>query len=218
MGAHRFETFEGEICGFGTASGHRVVIGRWPVSPFGLFADVMHEAPDGTRTLLAPTISVADFVGATYVFDHIRILPVRTERSRDRLHLEAGELSVDVATGTRTAIGWALHAIPAPVARSRWWCTLIDPIARVAMPGVRTRGTAGNGRREWYGATDQHRLTSVLAILGDDHLGGLSDVWPPVRFGFSSIPRTPSIVAVTTIVGDHRGGGPPEAPAESAGA
>ena len=66
--------------------------------------------------------------------------------------------------------------------------------------GVRTRGTAGNGRHEWYGATDQHRLRSVEASLGSVDLGAVADVWPPVRFGFSSTPRTPGIVAVTTTI------------------
>lgn len=200
MGAHRLERFQGEIWGFGTTSGHRVVIGRWPESPFGPFADVMHEAPDGTRTLLAPTTRIAEFVEGTYAFDCVRIVPIITERSSAGLRLEAGDLSVDVVTGTRTAIGWALHAMPTPLASSRWWCTLIDPVARVAMRGVRTSGTAGNGRHEWYGVTDQHRLTSVRATLGDDDLGALSDVWPPVRFGFSSAPRTPGMVAVTTTI------------------
>ncbi|MFP3900493.1 MAG: hypothetical protein ACLFXM_06535 [Acidimicrobiia bacterium] len=201
MGAQRFRRFRGEICGFGTTSGHRVVIGRWTDSSFGRFADVMQESPDGTRTLLAPTASIADFIAATYSFDRVLIVPVTAERSAAGLRVEAGDLSVDVVTGSRTAIGWALRAVPPPVARSRWWSTLIDPVARVATGGVRTRGTAGKGRQEWYGATDQHRLTSVHATLGGHDLGHLADVWPPVRFGFSSTPRTPSVVAVTTTIG-----------------
>ena len=54
------EVFDGEIFGFGTGSGHRFVVGRWTRSPFGPFADVMHEDPDGRRTLLAPTEQVAE--------------------------------------------------------------------------------------------------------------------------------------------------------------
>ncbi|HEX2576489.1 MAG TPA: hypothetical protein VHK88_09090 [Aquihabitans sp.] len=200
MAEHTYERFEGEICGFGTTSGHRVVVGRWPRSPFGSFADVMHEAPDGTRTLLAPTEQVAEFVQATYVFDRVELVAVAVDRSPAGLHLSAGALTADVGVGRRTAIGWVLHAVPTPVARSRWWCTLVDPIARVALRGVRTRGTAGNGRREWYGATDQHRITSVRVSLDGVDLGALADVWPPVRFGFSSTPRTPSAVAVTTTI------------------
>src|SRR5690606_39583710 len=39
--------FRGRIAGWGTASGTRVVVGRWDASPFGAFADVMVERPDG---------------------------------------------------------------------------------------------------------------------------------------------------------------------------
>jgi len=196
----RFETFEGEICGFGTTSGHRIVVGRWSASPFGRFADVMHEDPDGTRTLLAPNTQVADFVQGTYVFDAVRIVDVVTRRSAHGLQIEAGELTADIEIGGRTALGWSLHALPTALARSRHWCASIDPLARVLLRGVRTRGTAGNGRHEWYGATDRHRLTAVRASLGDTDLGAMADVWPPVRFGFSSTPRTPGIVAVTTTI------------------
>jgi len=198
------QRFEGEICGFGTASGHRVVVGRWPRSPFGPFADVMHEAPDGTRTLLAPTTQVAEFVEGTYTFDVVRIVPVVAERSSGGLRVEAGDLAAEVTVGPRNALGWLLHAVPVRLARARWWCTVIDPIARVAMRGVRTRGTAGNGRHEFYGATDQHRVTAVAASLAGTDLGPLADVWPPVRFGFSSTPKAPSLVAVTTTIREAR--------------
>jgi hypothetical protein len=207
--------FEGEICGFGTASGHRIVVGRWTGSPFGAFTDVMHEAPDGTRTLLAPTEEVAAFVQATYVFDAVRITAVSAARTPAALHVRAGDLSAEVAIGSRTVLGRALRAVPVPLARARWWCTLLDPFARALLRGVRTRGSAGGGRSEWYGATDQHRLTAVRATLGGEDLGPLADVWPPVRFGFSSTPRTPGVVAVTTTIREARpdgAGASPPAP------
>jgi hypothetical protein len=188
------------------------VVGRWPTSPFGAFADVMHEAPGGVRTLLAPTQQVADFVSATYRFDAIRIVPVEAERTAEGLHLVAGPLAAEVAFGRRSATGWLLRAVPGRIARSTTWCTLIDPIARVVMRGVRTRGTAGNGRKEWYGATDQHLVDAVAASWDGEDLGARADVWPPVRFGFSSTPRTPSVVAVTTTIrwapGEDRGSAP----------
>jgi len=40
----RRSVFTGEICGFGTTSGDRFVVGRWVDSPLGAFTDVMHEA------------------------------------------------------------------------------------------------------------------------------------------------------------------------------
>lgn len=200
MSAGRSLRFRGEIAGFGTASGHRVVVGRWPSSPFGPFADVMLEAPDGVRTLVAPSDPVAEFVSGTYTFDRVVVAPVTVDRSAARLGVEAGGLVAELTTGARTALGWALRAVPGPVARAPWWCALIDPVARRVVRGVRTRGTAGNGRHEWYGATDQHRIVAVRASLDGIDLGALADLWPPVRFGFGSAPRRPSVVALTTTV------------------
>lgn len=194
------ERFEGEICGFGTASGHRIVIGSWPRSPFGPFADVMHEHPDGLRILRAPSAEIARFVEETYRFDRVDVVPVSVDRFPGRLTLAAGDLAAEVVIGRRSVLGQLLRVVPNRIATSPRWCTAIDPVARAVMDGVRTKGTAGNDRREWYGATDQHLLARVQATLGGDDLGALADVWPPVRFGFSSTPRTPSIVAVTTTI------------------
>ena len=70
--------------------------------------------------------------------------------------------------------------MPRRVAESPAWCTLTDPVARVAMRGVRTRGTAGNGRREWYGATDTHRVTDLSGWFDGDAISAtLADVDPP---------------------------------------
>ena len=160
----------------------------------------MHEDPGGLRTLLAPTEQVAEFVGATYAFDHVELVPVETVRTAEALHLTAGGFAATVTVGRRTGIGRLLHLVPARIAVAPWCCTAIDPIARVAMRGVRTRGTAGNGRVEWYGATDQHRVAAVRCTLDGDDVGALADVWPPVHFGFSSTPRAPSVVAVTTTI------------------
>ena len=121
--------FEGDITGVGTTSGHRLVVGRWQQSPFGAFADVMHEAPDGHRRLLAPSAEVADFIAATYEFDEIVIGPVVAERSDRRLRVEAGDLHLTVELGGRTTLGWLLRAVPPPLAHARWWCAAIDPVA-----------------------------------------------------------------------------------------
>jgi hypothetical protein len=192
--------FDGDITGVGTRSGHRLVIGRWARSPFGELVDVMHEAPDGHRRLLAPRPDAADLIAATYEFDTVEVVPVSAQRTEEGLCVVAGDLWAEIGLGDRTALGWLLRAVPRPLARSRWWCTAIDPVARRLVPGVRTRGTAGGGRTEWYGATDQRRVTTVRATLGRDDLGPLAPVEPPVRFGFSSSPSTPSWVALRTTI------------------
>ncbi len=198
--APTYVRFDGEIYGFGTASGDRFVVGRWLESPLGAFADVMHESSTGVRTLHAPDDDVAELIRGTYEFDGCRIGAVRADRVGDALTLETDDLSIVVGVGARTGIGRLLRMVPAPLARSRRWAGLVDPVVRIVFDGVRTKGTAGNGRVEWYGATDQHRILHASAVLDGTDLGELADVWPPVRFGFSSTPRQPSVAAVSTTI------------------
>jgi hypothetical protein len=43
------EVFTGWIAGLGTNRGHRIVIGHWPTSPYGVVTDAMVEdRPDAT--------------------------------------------------------------------------------------------------------------------------------------------------------------------------
>jgi hypothetical protein len=127
-------------------------------------------------------------------------VPVTVERTATQLRVDAGQLHATVAIGTRTAIGRVLRALPSRVASSAEWATLVDPVARVVMPGVRTRGSAGAGRREWYGAVDVHSLDAAEGEWDGHDLGAIADVLPPVRFGFGSTPRRPALVDLTTTV------------------
>ena len=192
--------FTGQIAGLGTAGGTRVVIGRWPTSPLGSFADVMVERPDGHRLLLAPTQQVADFVRATYTFDEVRLTPVDVAAADGHWRVDAGPLSLTLTLGRRTALGWLLHGIPAAVSTAPWFAGAVDPVARVVLRGVRTRGTAGQGRREWYGATDVRAILTCAGAWEGEDLGELRPVDPPVRFGFGSTPARPSVTSVVTTV------------------
>jgi hypothetical protein len=197
------DRFRGAIAGVGTTSGVRVVVGRWPDSPFGGFADAMIEDADGHRLLLAPTDEVAEFVAATYTFDEVRIEPVTVAVSAPgpaTWRLRATSLELELTVGARTALGHVLHAVPRPLAESPAWCALTDPVARLVLRGVRTRGSAGGGRREWYAATDHHALTAVRGRFAGADLGALAPVDPAPRFGFSSTPRRPSVTTVVTTV------------------
>src|SRR3954447_18628874 len=193
------QRFDGEICGFGTVSGIRVVIGRWVSSPFGEFADAMVEEPDGHRWLIAPGAALVEYIGAVYEFDDTIVADVVTTRTADALHFAGGPLQADVSLGNRDALGWILRCVPRRIATSVAWGSLIDPFARVALHGVRTSGRTPGGR-ETYGATDRHRLAAATATWHGRPLGEMVDVDPPVRFGFSSTPTRPSIGAVTTKV------------------
>ncbi len=188
--------FTGHIAGVGTTSGTRVVVGLWDVTPLGPVADAMVEDPDGHRTLVAPTAELAEFVAATYVFDEVVVEPVQ----RDGWSLVSPSLSISLVPGRRRAVGALLRAVPAPLRRSVTWARLTDPVARVAMPGVRTVGTAGGGRTEWYAARDAWLVDAVSATWRGTDLGTLAPVEPAVRFGFGSAPRTPTLTSLTSYV------------------
>ncbi|CAM5626667.1 MULTISPECIES: hypothetical protein [Streptomyces] len=192
--------FDGWIAGVGTVSGTRLVVGHWPRSPFGAFSDVMVEHPGGERVLLAPSRPIADFVAATYRFDRIEVVPVAVTVAGDSWLVEAGALRLRLRTGRRSALGLLLSAVPSPFARSPLWAALCDVPARLLMPGVRTLGRAGPGRREWYGARGLRPVVAADAVLDGASLGGLAPLDPPVAFGFGSAPRRPSLVRVTTTV------------------
>ena len=70
----------------------------------------------------------------------------------------------------------------------------------MALRGVRTRGSAGNARREWYGATDARAVTAITGAFDGTDLGTIARVDPPCRFGFSSTPRRPCVTSVVTTV------------------
>ncbi|MFF4835472.1 hypothetical protein [Streptomyces sp. NPDC001315] len=192
--------FEGWIAGLGTSSGTRVVLGHWQRSPFGAFSDVMLERADGERLLLAPTRETADFIGATYVFDSVRVVPVRVGVAAHTWSVTAGSLELRFVTARCGPLGLLLRAVPGALARRTAWSVLTDRPARWVLPGVRTRGSARAGRREWYGARDLRPIRLVSAFFEGVDLGVTAPVEPPVRFGFGSVPRKPALTRVTTTV------------------
>ena len=198
-GARR-DRFDGRIAGVGSTSGTRLVVGRWGTSPLGAFTDVMVETGAGHRVLLAPSEEVAHYVTSTYAFDEVRVEPLSCTVKDTSWAVRSASLSLDLAVGARMPLGWLLRAVPRPLGASPTWARMVDPVARRVMPGVRTVGTALEGRREYYGATDLRRVTSVSGRFDGTALGVLSDIDPPCRFGFSSTPRTPSVTTVVTPV------------------
>jgi hypothetical protein len=194
------ERFDGWIGGLGTAAGLRLVVGYWPDSPLGAFTDVMLEQADGHRVLLAPSQEVADFVATTYTFDEVRLEPVEMHVENKTAELRAVDLTATIHLGRRTPLGYLLRAVPTRLATSPRWIATIDAIARRVLPGVRTVGSASRGRTEYYGARDLHRIVDATVHVGGEHQGPMTDVDPPVRFGFGSTPTTPSWVRITTLV------------------
>jgi hypothetical protein len=194
------ERYHGRIAGVGTTSGTRLVVGSWTHTPLGAFADVMVERPDGHRVLLAPSEAVRDVIESTYVFDEVRLEPVSAVERGGTWRVSSPSLDLHLEFGGRARLGWLLRAVPARVATSTWWANLVDPVAARVMDGVRTRGTAKEGRREWYGATDLRHVTAASGTFDGRPLGSLAPVDPPCRFGFSSTPRSPSVTSVVTTI------------------
>ncbi|MFB1294745.1 hypothetical protein ACAG24_004465 [Mycobacterium sp. pW049] len=192
--------FTGYIAGFGTRAGVRMVVGSWQDSPFGAFADVMVEDTDGLRTLLAPNAQIAEFVSQTYTFDQVRTGTVTVGHSADAFTVAGPGLELAGELGGPAPFDWLLRMVPAPLSRAPLWLRAINPVASRLVAGVRTAGTAGNGRREYYGVRRTRRIVAVRGTFGGVDLGGVADLDPPVRFGFSSAPSTPQQVVVTTTI------------------
>ena len=198
--------FRGRIAGVGSTSGVRVVVGWWLESPWGEFADAMVERADGHRMVLAPSDRVAELVSTTYTFDEVRVEPFAVQPGPGEAPrswvVRSPTLELDLVVGPRTGLGRLLRLVPGPVAASPAFATVADPVARLVLDGVRTRGTARTGRREYYGATDVHAVTAMTGALDGVPLGTLAPVDPPCRFGFSSTPRRPSVTDVVTTIVD----------------
>jgi hypothetical protein len=177
-----------------------MVVGSWLQSPFGAFADVMLEAADGTRTLLAPSDEVAEFVSTTYGFDSIEVGPVTMDHDPDGFHLAAPDLDLVVRLGGPGPFDRLLRLVPPRLATAPAWLRVIDPVASRLVEGVRTAGSAGHGRREYYGVRRTRRIAAVDARFRGVDLGGLAPLDPPVLFGFSSAPALPQMVSVTTTI------------------
>ena len=194
------EQFRGFMAGIGTASGTRLVIGHWESSPFGAFTDVMVQEANGLRTLLAPTRETAHYVSSTYRSDHVLAVPLDAELAPTGLSVSGGPLDLRAGLGRVTPLGRLLERVPPPLAVSPRWLRLISPLSSLVVPGVRTAGSAGGGRREYYGVRSIRSIEWVDATWEGRNLGQLHPISPPVEFGFSSVPSTPQIMAVTTTI------------------
>lgn len=112
----------------------------------------------------------------------------------------SGPLSVRAAVGARTRLGSVARLVPRPLAVHPRWLRAVSPLAARISPGARTAGTAGGGRREYYGVTDLHHIAAARVSWDGPDAGALAAVRPAVSFGFSSVPATPSLARVRTTV------------------
>ncbi len=191
--------FDGSIAGLGTTSGVRLVLGSWTASSLGPFADVMVETAAGHRLLIAPTERLAGFVADTYSFDAVRIEPVAVTPGRV-WRVRTPSLDLTFAVGRTHPVSRALRLVPTVVRDRETWARLSSPVAAALMPGVRTHGSAGRGRVEWYAARRVQHVDSLSGAFEGRPLGDLAPLRPAVRFGFSSAPATPSLTRVRSFV------------------
>jgi len=195
--------FTGHIAGAGSSSGLRIVVGSWHESPFGAFTDVMLQTADDERVLLAPDDEVAEFVASTYRFDRVEVGDVSADLGAELLTVATGSFDARIGIDGPTRIDSLLRLVPRRLAGSPRWLRAIDPVAARVVPGVRTYGTAGNGRAEYYGVRRSRRITTIDGHYRGVPFGDLAPLRPPVRFGFSSAPSSPQIVSVTTTIEEN---------------
>jgi hypothetical protein len=182
----------GVIASAGFATGDRVVVGHWTEGPLGPMTDLMWAAPNGQRTLVAPSKAVADFVSSVYVFDAVEIVDMEVEAAGGRgLSVRAGRRAIELRAG---------HGVRLPIPRPAWVTRFVEaPVAR-ALLGVHTYGRSPTGVREWYQAAGYRRLVVARAMLDGTDLGRMAPIEPPCRFGFSEPPRRPSWVDVRPLL------------------
>ena len=159
------DRFVGEIAGAGTTSGTRLVVGHWPTSPFGPIADAMVEHADGRRVLIAPTPG-----GRRLHRRRVRVRRRRRHRRRRPANRGGCASTAGRWTSSWRSVGATPSAgccarCPGPIATSPTWATIVDPVARTVLRGVRTRGTTPGGD-EFYGATDRHRIVAAVTSVG----------------------------------------------------
>jgi len=188
--SHRV-AMRGVIASTGFGSGHRVVVGHWAEGPLGPMTDLMWAAPDGRRTLVAPSPEVAAFISSVYDFDEVEVVEISVEATDRTLAIRAGRRYLALVAG---------RAIRIPVSRPAWCTRFVEaPIAR-SLLGVRTYGTSPKGVREWYRADAYQRVRAAQGSLDGVDLGTMASVSPPTRFGFSEPPKRPSWVAVRPLL------------------
>ena len=157
-------SMKGVIASARFASGDRFFIGYWDDTPLGPFTDVMWARSDGTRVLLVPDESVADFITGVYSFDRVEIAAVKATGGERFLELTAGPVEVQLKAG----VGYRIP-FPRPPWVTRW---VEAPIARLAF-GVDAYTVTPRGVRRWY-RTDEHRpISAGWATLDGRDLGAL---------------------------------------------
>ena len=196
--------FDGLIAGAAFASGDQLVVGCWPVSPFGPFVDAMWARPDGSRVLVIEDGPQEAFVRSHYRFDEVITSEVGARVSSDGVVFVGGPVCLQIELAGPTILSAALGLRPRFVREREWWGRLEDVLFRPALApvigrGVRARGVTTAGTRERYVARDVRWATGVSASLDGRDLGPAAPPRRPAGFGFSEFLARPGAVRVTSL-------------------
>jgi hypothetical protein len=171
----------------------------------------MWSRPGGTRILIADGVA-GGFIRRHYRFDEVRHAPVDVQWSRlvtgtgDRLSVRAGDLSLELEIGPRSALSVLLRLRPRRLGAMRGWMAVEDLLLRpLAAPliggsgGVRVRGRTAEGAREWYVLEDHRPVVAGSGCADGEHWGDVAAVDRRLGFGFSEFPARPAVVSVTSL-------------------
>ena len=182
------ETLAGSITSVGFSSGHRFVVGHWPESPIGAFADIMWARPDGSRALIAADEAAA-FVTSVYPFDEVDVQKVLVAFEGRRLTVRARDLRLSLE------LGLGRFVVPFPP-RPRLVTGTVENLCANALLGVRTHGVSPTGVSEWYRTRSLRWVSEASASLHGESLGPMGTVRRPLGFGFTDPPRRPCRVVL----------------------
>lgn len=189
------ETLRGSITSVGFSSGHQFVIGHWPVSPIGGFADVMWRSADGSKTLIA-SADAAEYITGIYPFDDrieatVSVTDTVGGLGPNRLIVESDLLTLRLSIGR--------IVVPFPP-RPRWITATVERSTARALLGVNTYGVSPTGVEEWYRTRSVRRVIGAQATLKGTDLGTLVELYRPMDVGFSEPPRQPTHVRLRVDV------------------
>lgn len=204
-------TLAGVVASVGFASGDRMMVGHWWMSPLGAFSDVMWVTPDDLRILYAPDERVARFVTSIYRFERTEVMSFRTEGDAKHLRVEFGDESFgdesfgDENFGGRTVEVTSRFVAPIPFGRPLWFTRWVEgPIAR-SITGVKTYGVTRTGVRVWYQAEVYRRIRTAAASVGGESLGPWGRPKPELAVGITEPPHRASVVNLRVRLLDPSG-------------
>ena len=190
-GISQMDVFKGRISSCAFSSGDRVVVGDWYESPLGRFSDVMWAGPDGKRTLIAPSMKVAEYLNSIYSFEETIITDLDVILKDNEMSLKSEKLELNFEWDK----GWKI-----PFKRSLFFIAAVEGIFARILFGTKTHGRTKDNRKEWYAIDRVSKITTASASIDGQDLGSMTSMSKPCKFGFSEAPKKPSSCVLRTHI------------------